>query len=128
MNSDTFLGFLPNTARCKDISAQRIYSPDYGYYWRVSYEFEFRIGYARSDGTTTGWTTQILNAGLRQLDGSGNPAQVSINGALITSPVPLTQLGEYVPFSQLIYLNFIQYPALPFAFLNIPDDVFTASQ
>ncbi len=127
VNSDNFLGFLPNTVKCKDIQGQRQYTADYGNYWKVSYEFEFRIGYTKQDGTTTGWTALVLNAGLRQ-NVNGVPAQITINNSLITSPVALTQDGLYDPAADPVYLEFTLYPALPFSFLNIPDNVLDANQ
>ncbi len=127
VNSDSFLGYLPNTVKCKDIQGQKVYSADYGNYWRVSYEFEFRIGFPKADGTTTGWTTQILNAGLRQ-NVNGVAAQITLNGALITSPVALQQDGTYQPTADPFYLDFVQYGAMPFSFLNIPVDVLTSNQ
>jgi len=134
VNSDTFLGYAPNQVKCKDIQGQRIYGPDYGYYWRVSYEFEFRVGYPlvpnNPDQGTTGWTTLILNAGLRQFPGGvGAKAQITLNGALVTSPVPLTQAGAVLPDGGTpYYLQFNQYSPMPFAFLNIPQNAFTTSQ
>ena len=144
VNSDTFLGFPPNQARCKDIQGKRIYTSDYGYYWQVSYEFEFRVGTTTVDvettagdfgppvsstTSTTGWWAVVLNAGLRQnVGGTGPPQQITIDGALLTSPVFLQQDGSYKPTGEPYFLQFVLYPSMTFANLNIPDDVLTQSQ
>ena len=144
VNSDTFLGFPPNQARCKDITGKRIHTADYGYYWQVSYEFEFRIGTTTVDvettagvfgqpvqsvTSTTGWWAEVLNAGLRQkLSGLGNPKQILIDGQLITSPVFLQQDGSYKPDGQPYFLQFVLYRSQTFANLGIPSDVLTQNQ
>ncbi len=130
-------------AKCKNINGKRIYSSDYGYYWRVTYEFEFRVAnFIASDGTVTtyGFQEVILNAGLRKLTGAGPnfvPAQILVNGTPITNPVALTQSG--VPLNstwalaqsanpQPYYIIFQNYPAQDFASLNIPPDLLTVNQ
>ncbi len=151
VNGTVFLGYQPNQVKCKDIQGKRIYSTDYGYYWQVSYEFEFRIGYTTmvtaAEGdvdtigegffnpstTTTGWYAVVLNAGLRQLvGGTGSPKQITIDGSLVTAPVPLQQNGAYVPLTTAgtdpFYLQFVLYPAQDFSLLNIPNNVLTQTQ
>jgi hypothetical protein len=152
LNQDNFLGFQPLQAKCKNINGKRIYSSDYGYYWRVTYEFEFRVAYFYNPytqmTTTYGFQELILNAGLRKLTGNSSPytpAQILINGAPITNPVALTQSG--VPLNttwavategavvsgvtinpQPYYLVFQNYPTSVFANLNIPQDILTTNQ
>ena len=145
VNADTFLGWNPGQVKCRDIQGERQYSTDYGYYWEVSYEFEFRIGsttvidqtdqFGSPLGTstnTTGWKERVLNAGLRQLvNGTGDPSQIMIDGALVTSPVPLQENGSYEPLTGSVdpyYLEFTLYPSAPFSQLNIPTNVLTQSQ
>jgi hypothetical protein len=150
VNSDIFLGWPPNMVKCKSILGQRVYTADWGYYWKVSYEFEFRVGtllnYAEewvfdqpvTSGNFTGWDAVVLNAGLRQLvGGTGTPQQITIDGSLITSPVPLQQNGAYTPLTAGTdetgsvdpwYIEFTLYPSAPFAQLNIPQDLLTESQ
>ncbi len=147
VNADVFLGYQPNQVKCRDIQGKRIYTADYGYYWQVSYEFEFRIGttvtVTAAEGgidaiagagsapatVTTGWYANINNTGLRQLvGGMGTPQQITIDGALITSPVCLQQDGSYAPGSDPYFVQFVLYPAQIFANLNIPNDVLTQSQ
>lgn len=132
VNSDQFLGFDVGQAKCRDITGKRIYSADYGYYWKVRYEFEFRIAtFTNSDGTTTtyGWEEVILNAGYRQLDPTtGNPVQIIISGSPISQPVALTKAGKYDPTADPYYLTFQNYPSQTFGNLNIPPEILTENQ
>lgn len=149
VNSDVFLGYQPNQVKCRDIQGKRIFSTDYSYYWEVSYEFEFRIGSPTTPTTdvgdvdtigettfnpstiTTGWYELVLNQGLRALTTPNDTTtihQVTIDGSLVTSPVPLQADGTYQKLTSKIdpyYLQFVLYPAQPFAFLNIPQSVLT---
>jgi hypothetical protein len=132
-NSDTFLGFSPYQVKCKDIQGKRIYTADYGYFWQVTYEFEFRIvNIVNQDGsvTTYGFEDLVLNTGLRKLGDDGKPAQITIGGSLITSPILLDQDGKPItdPTVSPVYLVFRNYSTNPFAFLNIPDDILTTNQ
>jgi hypothetical protein len=123
VNSDVFLGFDPNTVKCQDITAERVYHADWGYYWRVTYEFEIRPIYIPKGSTTpvdVGWTELVLNAGYRYLSvATGNPAPVLVQGAPVSAPVALTQAGQYVPAASPYYLAFDIYPASEFAGLPI---------
>jgi hypothetical protein len=141
LNSDVFLGFQPLQAKCKNIDGERIYSSDYGYYWRVSYEFEFRIAYFYSPSTqqttTYGFQEIVLNAGLRKLLSNGTLSQILVDGTPITNPVALTKDG--VPLNSTwaqsassnpnpYYLIFQNYPTQAFAQLNIPPNILTQNQ
>ncbi len=150
LNLDNFLGFAPNQAKCKSIDGERIYTADYGYYWKVSYQFEFRIVKFVVPGTydpetgeetdtttiTYGWEDIVLNAGFRQLDANGKPQDILVKGLRISAPAALnadgspTYIGVDVQ-AQLplpFYLIFQQYPQMDFSQLNIPANVLTESQ
>lgn len=122
-NSDVFLGYPPNTVKCKDIMGERVYDPDWGNYFRVTYEFEFR-----DDDDTRGYTELIHSLGYRQkVGGTGPPVQIKDpNGQLITDAVGLKQDGSYVPGADPYFIEFTLLPSIEFAGLNIPDDVLTA--
>lgn len=139
LNSDQFLGFAPLQAKCKNIGGERIYSSDFGYYWRVTYEFEFRVVKFTTAGQTRifGFQEIILNAGFRQLVGNGQLQQILLNGTPITNPQALSLDG--VPINKtwvaddsanpdFYYLVYQLYPSVAFAGLNIPQDVLTQSQ
>ncbi len=124
VNSDEFLGYPPNTVKCRDITAERDYDPDWGYYYHVTYEFE-----VRDDDDGNGFTRKILNAGYRQLvNGSGEPTNVvDATGNQVTDPVPLQKNGAYTPGADPYFLSFAQFPSIEFAGLNIPDDILTVN-
>ena len=57
------------------------------FYFPITYEFEV-------DYDT--WVKQVLNAGFRQLDSSGNLTPILINGLPATTPVPLDESGHAI--------------------------------
>jgi hypothetical protein len=144
-NSDTFLGFNPQTVLCKDIDGERIYTADYGYVWRIVFQFEIRqITIVTSSGSIGyGWQEPILNSGFRAFGGAGGGggalAPILIGGQPISSPVVLNQNGTYtVPVNQgavtpttgdqTAYILFQPYPTSTFADLGIPPDILTQNQ
>lgn len=152
VNLNTFLGFAPKQAKCKMISGEQIYQADYGYYWEVNYEFEFRIidikqpntydpltqelDNSSGHSTVFGWEELVLNAGFRQIDSNGKLAQILVNGIPVTSPVAIDRNGKVAnvvtdpgtPSPPPYYLVYDQYPQMDFDFLNIPDDTLTRNQ
>lgn len=133
VNSDVFLGFVPNTVKCQDITAERMYSADWGYYWQVTYVFEIRPIVYASDGKTVisnGWTELVLNAGTRELKmGATDQTPILINGAPITTPVLLSQSGQSFIGTGVrpveYYVPFNLYPQIPFAGLPIDQNLLT---
>jgi hypothetical protein len=123
VNFDTFLGYPPNTVKCRDIVGDQEYDADWGMYWEVKYEFEIRDD---SDTDGDGWTLVVLNAGLREKKTSGAaPTEVMMGGKPVSDPVLLNQAGLYVPGADPYYLEFHIYPEKNFADLNIPEDILT---
>lgn len=123
VNNDVFLGYPPNTAKCADISGERVYDPDWGYFFRVTYQFEFRD---TTDGN--GYSRQTNSVGYRQLPGgSGSPTNIlDPNGKQITDAVPLQKDGSYQPGKDPYIITFVDFASVDFADLNIPDDVLFA--
>jgi hypothetical protein len=120
-NRDTFLGYPPNTVKCSDIQGERVYDADWGYYWIVTYLFEFR-----DDDDGNGYTEMVLNAGYRQLvGGSGDPQQILIGGQPITDAVPLQENGAYEPGADPYFIPFQLFPQVEFEGLNIPAEILT---
>jgi hypothetical protein len=138
VNGDVFLGFAPNQVKCKNIEGDRQYTADYGYYWRVSFEFEFRVQtFTDSSGNQTiyGFEDLVLNAGLRQLNTNGALTQIIVNGIPVTNPVPLTKAGLPLNFTwsqnnnpNPYFLVFMQYRQQTFANLNINQAILTQNQ
>jgi hypothetical protein len=121
VNSDEFLGYPPNTAKCSDIGGERNYDADWGYYFRVTYELEFR-----DDDDGKGYTKEIANMGYKQLvNGTGSPQTIidPSTGAAFTDACPLQENGAYVAGQPVYYIPFQEFPAIPFEDLNIPPDV-----
>lgn len=124
VNGDTFLGCSPNTVKCRDIKGERDYDPDWGYFYKITYEFEFRV-----DPEGKGFTQQVLNAGYRyKKNGTGNPINaVDDNGQQVTDAIALTKSGDKLAAGAAPYfLEFVEFPQMPFQSLLIPDDIFQA--
>ncbi len=137
VNSSPFLSFEANQVKCSSIDAERHFDADWGYFWRVNYQFEMRVVKFtnRLDGTfvTYGWEDLILNAGFHKLI-SSTLTPILINGQPTPVPVPLTQDG--LPLNTTwstnnnsnpdpIYLVFMQYAQSDFSQLNIPGTILT---
>lgn len=120
VNDGEFLGYPPNTVKCKDIKPERFYDPDWGYYFRVVYQFEIR-----DDDDGNGFTHLSLNAGYRQLKGGKRINVVDDNGQQVTDAVPLQQDGSYKSGGDPYYLEFQIFPSADFSQLNIPDNILT---
>ena len=124
VNSDVFLGYPPNSVKTSSIANERIYDPDWGNYFRITYDFEMR-----DDDDGKGYTLEVLNAGYQQLvNGSGVPVNVvDGDGNTVTDAVPLQKNGAYVPGADPVYLQFQEFAAIAFEGLNIPQDILDAS-
>jgi len=153
MNQDTFLGFAPTYVKCKDIDGERIYTADYGYVWRIVYDFEIRqIAIIIPTNATVpeagqtftyGWQEPVLNLGYRAFGGAtgavGPIAPIVIGQVPITSPVILNQNGTYTTpanvaavqaqqGNQQLFLIFSNFPYSTFANLNIDQNILTENQ
>lgn len=80
-------------------------------YWPVVYELE------RKDG---GWLREVLNQGMRQLNGDGSAHKaIFINGQPISAPMLLDADGHLLaPDGTPVYLSFRIHPTIDFADLN----------
>jgi len=130
-NKDVFLTiYKANTVKCSDVTAERDYQADWGYFWVVTYVFEIRESITLDDGTVVadGWNELVLNKGLREYDPDGGPGslrQVLIKGCPVTSPVPIGVNGDYKPGNDPYYRAFQIYPLQDFSKFNFPDDLLT---
>lgn len=120
----SFAGFPAYTVKCTEISAKRVYDPDWGVYWEVTYEFEFKLE-PDETGTQIGWKAKVLNAGMRCLS-SGKLVPCLVQGHPVSSPVNLTNTGTFDATSPPTpnYLTFQPFKTANFAGLSIPVTIF----
>lgn len=106
INRDSFQGAPRETVRCSGITWEEEHDKDYGTYYVVSYEFEFR---------PQGWKRKVLNAGLRELV-AGKRKQILVQGNPVNDPVCLSRTGQKLnPGVPPIYLEFEPYQKLSFS-------------
>ena len=119
-NEDEFLGYPPMCVKCRDIKGERFWDPDWGWWFKVSYQFEFR-----DDDDGNGYKQLIASMGYRQLvNGTGDPVNiVNADGNQITDAAPLQQDGSYQAGQPPYFIDFQEFPQVKFADLNIPDDI-----
>lgn len=114
-NLGTWVFWPDNTVRVKKISPARQYSPDFGVYWTVTYQFQIR---------PETWIDKVLNAGTKYKSG-GALKQIVIDGATISDPVPLNADGTWAPSGVTPnFLSFRNYGKLDFSPLGIDESVF----
>lgn len=134
VNQDVFLTiYAPNTVKCADVTAEREYDADWGYYWVVTYLFEIReqITDAANNVIYNGWIEEVPNLGLREWvdvtdHSKGVQAVLFGDGTPATKPVQLSETGLYLggdadPF----YRSFQLYPLQDFEKFNFPRDLLT---
>lgn len=143
LNSDDFLGFGPGLVKCTVFNGQKIYNDEYGNYWRVTHEFQFRKDYIEGEGYI-GWKRRISDQGYRENygvkedgspdlrdimvsagnDADGNPSTEEIR---TSQPVLLNGKGRKLPgnaeiayyLKDAVFQKFDLYEQLPFSVLNI---------
>ncbi len=129
INSNTFLDAPPGTVMCTVFDADKIYDEKYGDYYRVTYEFQFRL--EEVGGKKWGWRRRILDAGFRELveiaDTTGEPHWENIkdeDGNPVSQPVPLDgdgmklhPTGKWPPDGY--FLEFELHEKVSFSPLNI---------
>jgi hypothetical protein len=125
INQDIFLNCPPNTVKCRDICApEREYDPDWGLFWPVSYEFEFRV-----DPNGDGFKQLIANMGLRYKNSAGKLVNVTddkhqqANDAMLLSKDGSKLAAGADPYM----IEFTGFPVVPFEGLNIPQDILQQS-
>jgi hypothetical protein len=130
-NQDIFLTiYKANTVKCSDVTAERDYQADWGYFWVVTYIFEIRESITLDDGTviTDGWNEYVLNKGLHEYDPDGGPGSLKpiiIGSSPVTSPVPIGVNGDYKPTNEPYYRAFQIYPLQDFNKFAFPEDLLT---
>lgn len=109
INTDVFLGlFAADVARCLGITGESQFENG-SYFWRVSYEFEFRFG---------GWYLVLLDAGY--VDSAGEVFMDATNGVPRSDPTLLDGAGaELGDPTAPVFRTFRAIRQLPFSPLNI---------
>lgn len=112
VNDASWWGAAAGKVKLRSISANRTYNADAGgWYWEVSYEFQFN---------RDGWNSKPLNAGFRQLNAAGDAQeQIYRDGNPVSSPVPLGTDGRALsPSGTPIFMDFPVYSESDFSLLN----------
>lgn len=124
VNQDTFLGCDPNTVKCRDIRGEMAWDADWAIVWRVTYEFEFRV----NDPEQNGYYQMLINQGYRYIDSNGKLVNaVDDLGSQVTDPVLLSKSGSKLTNGKPYFLQFSEFPQVPFESLNIPQDILSRS-
>jgi hypothetical protein len=118
INSDSFAGFPPLFARCVGIQPKSVFHQFVGWYYQVTYAFEFLSPSSQSVGIN-GYRRTVLNAGLNALSVvTHKPYRVTMKGIPVTEPVLLDSQGFY-QVGHVPYYNIFQTKSeLPFAAFN----------
>jgi hypothetical protein len=119
VNEDVFLGCPPQTVKCRDIKGERNYDPDWGNYWRITYEFEFRV-----DEEGDGFRQKVANMGYRYKSGGNIVNALDDNQQPVTDAILLAKDGTKLAAGADPYLlEFTEFPPVSFEQLNIPQDI-----
>jgi hypothetical protein len=93
INSDTFLGFSPGTAKV-NLKASAAFENNL-YYWKVTYTFEFRNIVTINGEQFSGWDLHLLDQGYYELDANSKPRLIlDAQGNPPGEPVPLNGAGK----------------------------------
>jgi len=119
VNSDVFLGRDPRTVRSYPITGERVRDPDYGWIFKVQYQFAYK---------PEGWTRKEIDAGMREKYTSGGSTKLKPilkNGIPVQEPVPLNGSGAALAVGgTLRTLEFHTRPELPFSVFNFSETDF----
>lgn len=114
INESTFWGYGPKCAKCQEISANRIFNKDIGYYWEITFAFQF------NDKT---WTRKILDSGVQQIDPTDATKLIAIktrDGYPTPDPLPLDGSGKALALGGTpVQLEFEDYEAKDFSALGL---------
>ncbi len=118
INEDSFAGQSPLFAKCFGITPKNLFHPTVGWYYQVTYEFEFMN--PRNSADAKGFRKTILDRGLRKLDfNTGKQIHIYLNSQPITQPMLLDGSGGILPLNGVpVYNEFQVFPELPFSEFN----------
>jgi hypothetical protein len=142
VNSDPFLGFEPGEAKIARIESNEEFDAEFGgYYWRTTYEIQFRatidtaqarVTVVDAHGNTLSkippWNVTVANVGFNQLvfDKSGNLTKIACYDSQGKQPSTPQRLGlggqqliPTAPRELCPFISFQVYSVIPFAPLGI---------
>lgn len=138
-NNATWCDFPADTVLCKDLTADKVYDPDWGVLWPQTIVLAFRpiVTTDTTDPSTpwvtktstllAGWNQQVLNAGFRQKVGTVLQ-QIRTDGAPAPTPALLKADGTAAaPSDDPVYLTFETREQADFSLFNLPADLFSAT-
>ncbi len=123
INTDAWAGVNPFFAHCLGITPKNTFHQLVGWYYQVTYEFEFisprQAANQSKGGELQGFRKLILNQGLRAISATtGKKYHVVYRNVPVSQPVLLDQSGEVIPdadISTKFVLNTVKaYQELPF--------------
>lgn len=109
VNDGAFFGKDAKTVKCSNISANRVYNQDIGWFWEVTFEFQVN---------KDTWTRKLFDQGLYENDPDDDTKlrKIEINGVPTDVPLPLDGSGKLLPKDQdPVPLEFEVYKAMPFS-------------
>lgn len=114
VNLDPFWGVDPGIVKVLDINGELAKDQDIGWYYVVTYQFEFN---------PDGWQPSVPDLGYRELDASGKPTDITVDGTPVGKPVRLNGKGKYLDKADTTgptkYLDFRVFKEREFAGLNL---------
>ena len=120
VNSDSFLGWPPGTARITKFSASNVIDRTLGY-WEVTCTIQFRYPYKTIPKHA--WYKRVIHEGLWERVGTGASQRLRIaqvEGKDVTKAVLLDEFGYRLPEGALAYfLEFKIFDDLPFNALGL---------
>ena len=121
VNSDTFLGWPPGTARLTKFSASNVIDKDFGY-WEVTASIQFRYPYKTTPDKA--WYKRVIHEGLLERVGTAPNERFRTaqdgDGKDVTRPVLLDANGRRVPDGgNAHWLEFQIFDYLPFNALGL---------
>jgi hypothetical protein len=128
INSDSFAGQSALFAKTIAITPKNIFHQDIGWYYQVTYEFEFLN--PRNAAGTKGWHKILLDQGYRQLDPvTKKPVAITLKGQPITQPMLLDGNGHLLPLNGVPYYNEFQvFVELPYSNYNFDEAAITGNR
>lgn len=118
VNSDTFYGWPPGTARLRKYSAKRVLDDATGGYWMVSASFQFRAPVHTTAAQV--WYKRVRHEGLYENVGGEIIRAVDRGGQPVTKPVLLKSDGtREFDINSAHWLTFRTLDPLPYSILGM---------